>query len=276
MGKKITLEEMKTIQVSMMKQIDKICKDNNLTYSLLGGSLLGAVRHQGFIPWDDDIDIMLPRPDYDKLKSILLNDKDSNLKFMDCTTQDDCYYVYGKIIDKRTVLQEKDVYPIKNYGVFIDVFPIDGLPNNDKEKYKLMDKIGRLRTYRKFAIHTNLSKKNKIVNILYKVLSIPIKIYGYKRINKKAYNLLKSNSYEDSKYVIIIYDNIAIQKHKFYEKNFFEKVHYTKFEDTNLLIIDEYDKYLTDLFGDYMQLPPIDKRISNHSFDKLEWKDDIK
>ena len=272
MGKSIKLEEMKQIEIDIMKKIDKICRENNLKYSLLDGSLIGAVRHNGFIPWDDDIDVMMPRPDFEKLKQILLNNNIENIKYMDCSTQSDCYYVFGKVIDTRTILKEKDVYEVKDFGVYIDIFPIDGLPSDDKKREKLMKKVGKLRNLRRYAIHTNLSKMNKITNILFKIISIPVKIYGYKRINKKAYNLIKSYDYNDSEYVTLIYNDISIFKGKYYTKDFFEKTHYIKFEDTEFSIIDSYDIYLKDLFGNYMQLPPEDKRMSNHSFDKLEWK----
>ena len=271
MGKKITLEEMKKIEVDIMKQIDKICRENNLKYSLMDGSLIGAVRHNGFIPWDDDIDVMMPRPDFEKLKQILLKDETSNIKYMDCSTQKDCYYVFGKVIDKRTILKEKDVYAVKGFGVYVDIFPIDGLPDLENKRKKLMKKVGKLRTLRKYAIHTHLSKENFITNILFKIISIPIKIYGFRRINKKAYKLIQTYDYDKSNYATLIYNDISINKHKYYKKSFFNKTHYVKFEDTEFAILDNYDRYLKDLFGNYMKLPPEDKRISNHSFDILEW-----
>ena len=273
MGKAITLEEMKKIEVDIMKKIDKICRENNLKYSLLDGSLIGAVRHNGFIPWDDDIDVMMPRPDFNKLKEILLNNNIENIKYMDCSTQSDCYYVFGKVIDTRTILKEKDVYEVSNFGVYVDIFPIDGLPSDEVKRSKLMKKVGKLRNLRRYAIHTKLSKENFITNLMFKIISLPIKIYGFKRINKKAYNLIQTYDYNNSEYVTLIYNDISIFKNKYYKKDFFDKTHYVKFEDTEFMIIDNYDIYLRDLFNDYMKLPPVEKRVSNHSFDKLEWRD---
>ena len=263
---------MKKVELELIKKIDNICRDNDIKYSLMDGSLLGAVRHKGFIPWDDDIDIMLPRPDFLKLRQILLNNGCENVIYMDFSTQKDCHYYYGKICDSRTILEERDIYKVSNYGVFIDVFIIDGLPSDLKEMKHHMKKIGRLRNLKRYAIHTKLSKMNKLISFLYKVLSIPIKMYGYRRINRKTDKLMTKYDYNESKYVTLLYNDISINKGKYYDKEFFNKTHYTKFEDTELPIIDNYDKYLKDLFGNYMEYPPIEKRCTNHYFDKLEWK----
>ena len=116
----MTIDQMKKVELELIKKIDKICRDNDIKYSLMDGSLLGAVRHKGFIPWDDDIDIMLPRPDFLKLRQILLNNGCENVIYMDFSTQKDCHYYYGKICDSRTILEERDIYKVSNYGVFIE------------------------------------------------------------------------------------------------------------------------------------------------------------
>ena len=263
---------MKKIEVELLKKIDKVCRENNINYSLIDGSLLGAVRHQGFIPWDDDMDIMMPRPDYDKFRNIMINNNFDGIKYMDYLTQNDCYYVFGKIYDPNTILQERDTYEVKNFGVYVDIFPVDGLPDNEKDIIKHMKKIERLRNIRRYAIHTKLSKMNKFINILYKVLSIPIKLYGHKRINKKTDKLMRKYNYNTSKYVTSLYSDVSCFKHKYFDKDFFSKTHYSKFEDTEFLIRDNYDKYLKDMYGNYMEFPPEDKRVSGHYFEKLEWR----
>ena len=268
----MTIDEMKKVELEMIKKIDKICRDNDIKYSLIDGSLLGAVRHNGFIPWDDDIDIALSRPNFYKLREVLINNNYDDIIYMDFKTQKDCHYDIGKICDSRTVLEERDIYKVNNYGVFIDVFVIDGLPSNHKMILKHMKKIARFRNLRRYAIHTKLSKMNKFINVLFKILSIPIKIYGYKRINKKIDKLMTKYDYNESEYVSILYSDVSCVKHKYFPKDFFEKIHYTKFEDAELPIIDNYDKYLKDMYGNYMEFPPIEKRCTNHYFVKLDWK----
>ena len=268
----MTIDEMKKVQLELMKRLDKICKDNNLRYSLTDGSLLGAVRHQGFIPWDDDIDIIMPRKDYDKLKDLILNNDYKDVKFMNFSTQKDCHYCIGKVYDPNTILEERDIYRVTNFGVNIDVFPLDGLPSDPKLILKHMKKVERLRNLRRYAIHTKLSKMNKVISFLYKICSIPIKIYGYRRINKKTDKLMRKYDYDSSEYVTSLYSDVSCFKHKYFKKDFFDKMHYSKFEDTEFSILDNYDKYLTDMYGNYMQFPPEDKRISGHYYDKLEWR----
>ncbi len=272
MGKQITIDEMKKIELEMMKIVDKVCRENDINYSLIDGSLLGAVRHQGFIPWDDDMDIMMPRPDYEKFKKVMLNNNYDGIKYMDFETQDDCHYGFAKVYNPNTILEERDIYKVKNFGVYIDIFPLDGLPDDPKQILKHMKKVAKLRNIRRYAIHTKLSKMNKVISFLYKICSIPIKIYGYKRINKKANKLMKKYDYNTSNYVTILYSDVSAFRHKYFEKSFFDKTHYSKFEDTEFKILDNYDKYLKDMYGNYMEFPPEDKRESGHFFDKLEWR----
>ena len=138
---KIGLDEIKKIELDILIYIDSLCKQNHLRYFLCGGTLLGAIRHKGFIPWDDDIDISMPRPDYDKLISLI----GSNSSYMVLTPANcDFYYNFAKVVDTRTTLCEIDNTPIKNMGVYIDIFPLEGMPDNDIEReqhYKQLDRV---------------------------------------------------------------------------------------------------------------------------------------
>ena len=137
--KEMTLDEIHDVQIHILDKIDEICRHLNLRYSLGGGSLLGAVRHKGYIPWDDDIDIMLPRPDYEtllkafycKYPHLIIQDYNSDIAYQ---------LRWARIYDDRTLLISKNTID----GVFVDVFPIDGLPPLHEMK-DYMDRLKRLR-----------------------------------------------------------------------------------------------------------------------------------
>ena len=146
--KEINLEKIKKSEIDILKYIEKICKENNIKYSLMDGSLLGAVRHNGFIPWDDDIDIMLLREDYDKLKRVILNDSNnSRYLYMSNDLYDDYLYPYAKLIDTETSAKETGIKAPKNYGIFVDIFPIDKIPIDSREKNRFLKKVKILYKY---------------------------------------------------------------------------------------------------------------------------------
>ena len=138
--KKITSQEMMQIQIKILEYIIDICDKNNIEYFMIGGSLICTIRHNGFIPWDDDIDIALLREDYNRLLNILSKTQNTQYKVIDKTTQKDYFYPFFKVMDKTTILKEKKFKEIKEYGIYVDVFAIDGLP---KEEKLLNKQIGR-------------------------------------------------------------------------------------------------------------------------------------
>ena len=119
----MTLDEVKQVELEILEYVDKICKENNIQYSLAYGTMLGAVRHKGFIPWDDDIDILLKREEYEKLLRILYSKTDE--KYQVFSLKDEGYwYSYAKVTDTRTIIVEKNDRNMKEC-VYIDIFPID-------------------------------------------------------------------------------------------------------------------------------------------------------
>jgi len=131
--KKISQLTQKQILLQILIYVDSICKQNSIEYSLCGGSLLGAIRHHGFIPWDDDVDILLSRPNYEKLIDVLKKKKDKYKLLLD--TDKGSYYAYTKLFDSRTILKTKYKFDQKvGLGIFIDIFPIDGLPDSLEER----------------------------------------------------------------------------------------------------------------------------------------------
>ena len=128
---KLTTAEVKKIELDMLAYIHKVCVENNIRYWVCGGTLIGAIRHNGFIPWDDDIDIDMPRPDFERFKKIA----DSSRYMLLTAENEKYYYASAKLVDNNTVLNENNFEGnIDGLGVFVDIFPLDGLPSDAKKQ----------------------------------------------------------------------------------------------------------------------------------------------
>ena len=261
--KEITsLEEMRCIELEIMKKVHQFCTDNNLQYFLSYGTLIGAIRHNGFIPWDDDIDILMPRPEYEKFCKLFCQfGKDVNLAIVNDSTVPQFKGAFSKVIDTRTSLEElsfKDSDPI---GVFIDVFPLDGVAANSfiRRVHYFICKF--------FCLCLVLKKERKWrKNIVKVMLKCMLSLVSYDFIIKMLKKLIKLKDYEDSEYVTCFVDPY----HAVYKKSDFSpELH--QFEDSEFRIPSGYDAILRGSYGDYMTLPPIEKRIPHH-ISNTYWK----
>ena len=254
--KYLTSEECREIQLNIVNVIDRICEDNNLKYCICGGTMLGAIRHKGFIPWDDDIDIMLLRKDYDKLITILKSQTD--YKWMDILDYQSkgYYYPFAKAVDNTTVAKQDD--NITEHGLWVDIFPYDNLPNNDKERKKFI-----LKNYKKrsviLSMITDFDAKEKIKHRYIKTI---LKIYS-NFINKNKF-IEKYNAFgqkynnQESEYVGCMFSPYKLKE--CFKKSWFKNIKKYKFENTELFGPIKADEFLKQLYGNYIELPPIDKR----------------
>ncbi len=259
-------EEIQTCLLYLLKEFHTLCETNGLHYTLFGGTLLGAVRHKGFIPWDDDIDVGMMRKDYDRFVELMQN-KISNEKYELFSYPKDGYiYPFAKFCLCDSVLTEmeyKDKY--SKLKLYIDVFPIDGYPPIEKEK-EHFDLIRQYK-YKKGCIVCKSRKDNESISIKTVVRSIRALIYGFKGMQ---YYLQKEMK-ERAKYIIDDNDYVAMQGAGWNEKGKLEttkakKLKLYDFEGEQFYGIEDYDSHLTRLYGDYMTLPPVEKRISNHNY----------
>ena len=264
MYKKIeTIEEIQAISLSILIKFDKFCREHNLRYSLAAGTMLGAIRHKGFIPWDDDIDVLMPRPDYDEFihyhGGICEGLSVINLENMEIP-----YFAYSKLIDDNTVLIES--IRIKNQrGVGIDIFPVDGLPDESDAQKKHFKKLKRYKDV--IVLNTiRIEKGSSLVNFILKLLLIPTAriVFNLPAAVKKLDNLARKYDFEKSKYVAA--QTLNYQEKEILPREAFENFVEVEFCKKRFMAISCYDKYLGNLFGDYMKLPPLEQRISSHAY----------
>lgn len=261
MKNEIGIDELKRIQLDLLIDIDKYCTSNHLTYFLAYGTLIGAIRHHGYIPWDDDIDIdiAMPRPDYDRFVESYMG---NGGYYRVVTHKKDNRYTkpFAKVYDDRTVINEY-MYHQYNYGVYVDVFPIDGIDPklNQIEKNQWLIKL--LNT--KLAIlDSKRSFSKNMIMALGKILLSPISVDSI--VNKMERNA-KQVDYTTAKYI----GNISYSvygKGDMVERELLSSTIEGTFEGHTFKMPKGYDEYLRHIYGDYMKLPPVEKQKTHHSF----------
>ena len=258
---KLTCKEIQSHCVEMLRYFDAYATSRNITYYLSGGTLLGAVRHQGFIPWDDDVDLMLPRKDYERL----IHDFDGGGRYeiISCETNDEYGTPFARIWDKRTALKWTSSREVP-IGVFIDLFPIDGFPENEIVSKLYMNYLKLCRTKVNSAIRTTFQKGER-----FKIIKKGLKYVWRKSANyyaRRQNAIVKKYTYENSKYVGVTTTTVHIYRERNLKTDVFSGTLYLPFEQLQLPVPSGYDRYLQHLYGDYMKLPPVDQRWSEHNF----------
>ena len=251
-------KEIKNILLNMLDKFILICKEHNLKYTLLGGSVLGAIRHGGIIPWDDDIDIGMPRADYEKLLSIAEKVFGTKYKLVSIYNDENYVYPFAKLIDNETTLIEfKDFFYLG--GIYIDIFPLDGIPKNKDKRVKRIWKI------RYAATNLILSKYSSNYNKQYffRCLVYKIVFRNFNYTLKVCDKLSRKYPY-NSQYNIANYFG-AWKEKEISDYSWFNPLKEYSFEGRKVWGPNNYDAYLTKLYGDYMTPPPIEKRKSHHS-----------
>lgn len=267
--KAINDNELKSIELELLIKLDEICTKHGLKYYLAYGTLLGAVRHKGFIPWDDDIDIWMPREDYDRFVKLYADkviDKRYVLKGID---SDDYIYAFSKFIDLRTKIEEK--WMLTNIlGVYIDVFPLDSIPNKPVKRNLFIKTIMLAHYGSLLSTRENKTRSKAITTFVSKIIYYPVKAIGYKRWLHLVEKMCRRYSMRKTRFV----GNISLDTYIYkecYDKQWFEPPVLLKFEGHSFYAPSNYKKILHAIYGDYMKLPPVEQRVKKHE-NRAFWK----
>ena len=272
--KKIKLDEIKRVETNILKYIDDVCTKNNIPYFIYAGTLIGAIRHKGFIPWDDDIDIALTRENYVKLIELLKKDNNVRYKVFDHETQSNYFYPFAKIVDTDTIVYEKNFYKIDNYGLYVDIFALDFVPENEKLKEKHYKNVKKKQRLIFYYAKKKFEEKNIIKLFVKSLVRRYAKIKGLDKILNE-YNTVCMEYNNDDKNCKYMLNNWSLSK---YDRAFLNReaiesgISRAKFEDIEVNIPNGYDSILRAHYGNYMELPPEDERI-NHCMEAY-WKED--
>ncbi len=256
-----TTEIQKELLEILIKTVNFL-NDHNIKYYLYAGTLLGAVRHKGFIPWDDDIDLILPRTEYNKFVKELKEHNckiDNNYKAIGFDLENDFNWPFIKIINENIEVDTKEKC---DNNLWIDIFVYDGVKDNDSFFFKRVILFRSILIYKRCFLHKSgfpTKSKNKIKGFIYTVLGMP---FSLKTITKKYIKLCQKYDYEKTEYIC---DLIWGSKFKYkIKKELLENCEY-QFEGYKFTSFKNYDYVLKNIYGDYMKLPPVEQRIA-HSF----------
>ena len=252
------------VDINIVKEVVKICDEHNLKYYMLGGTMLGAIRHKGFIPWDDDIDLGMPRDDYEKFLEIAPNVLPENMKVVNYRNTPEYQYYITRVLDTNTKVVEERIGNDNKYtNASIDIFPIDGTPNNKLARKIYFFRVLSHRALMSLCYKDSIDRKRKRSGIekafLWIMEHLPIEkmTTPYKQ-KCKIDKLLRKQDVNKSKYIGNIMG--AYRTREIVPKEFYGEGTMYPFEDIMLRGMDMYDEYLTYTYGNYMELPPEEGR----------------
>lgn len=273
--KEIGLEEMKALQMDILSAMQRFFTEHGMKYSLACGSMLGCARHKGYIPWDDDIDIYLLRKDYDRLVREFPDTYEGRYRLATLEREHSYCLLYGKAYDTRTILREPG-QKMPDLGVNIDIFPVDNVPEYGEKWLKYDAKrrkwveLYSIRCDRKYKIFKYHSERTPMQNVYATVMKIALLFVPLRPFIKFVQRrIVKKYDKMETGYVFECVQGI-FQKRPF-RKSLFDDIVPMPFEDRTFMAFADYDEYLTNGFGDWRQLPPVEKRVTHHSF-KAWWK----
>lgn len=254
-----TLRKAQLRMLDMLIVFDSICQKHNISYWIDFGTLLGAVRHKGFIPWDDDIDVSILESDMDRLRDALEKELPANLAFQDHTTDPNAFFPYARIRDKKSYCYYPHFIKLKEQGLWLDIFQYSVIVNNSFKIF--VDELYR-RSFREIHNYGEVEYKSKFKRITNKCLGYLLHPFSLvlKFVNE-AFGKLNSNR---------IYGRYSTTNHQYYHENIFP-LQRIEFEGHMFSAPGNYDAHLKGIYGDYMKIPPVEKREHILDLDKIEF-----
>ena len=265
--RKLSIEEAKKIELDILDFIDSFCKEHGINYCINYGTLIGAIRHKGFIPWDDDIDLSMTRENYERFIQ-LFSEKQSRYQMLSLETDDQYFNNFIKIVDPTTKIIDTRNTKTYDSGVFIDIFPMDTF--NDT---KVVDICYKLESFKllSFSKHKNIvygdSKLKDLIRTLFWLLLRPVSPRFFANQIEKQ---IQKYRVKDGKYIAFI-PSKAKEK-EIFPRDMFDELIETPFEHLVLPAPKRFDVVLKQFYDDYMTVPPKEKQIYSHEFEayKLE------
>ena len=259
--KKLTDKEVKQIELDILKYVHSFCEENGLKYIMNYGTLIGAVRHGGFIPWDDDIDISMPRADYEKL--IETFPKNGRYKILDYRTSKDYFNNFVKVIDTNTTIVDNRNDKTYESGLFIDIFPMDRF-----DDMKAVNKTYNLESFKllSFSKHKNIVYGDSVIkDIIRSVCWFCLKPVSPVHFAKKIEKVTEAYTKDNGKYIGLLASKF--KEKEVFEFDPFENITDLNFEGCLLKGPAKYDEMLTQYYGKYMEFPPVEKQVNSHELD---------
>lgn len=260
-GDAYELRGVQTVLLEMLCNFDALCRENGYAYYLAGGTLLGAVRHNGFIPWDDDIDVIMPRADYEKfIKFPKLND---SLEVVTYNDSKGYYhpYPYGNITDTNTIMVEHNARYLTGKGQFLDVFPLDEVPDDSTEREKYYERLKRLK-YLKGLQNNQFKKCTTPKNVAFNCGVAISMLFDEMKLCRKIDEMAKMFAETDSNTLATVF--VGNTYKQTWPKSIFDSAVEVDFEGHKFFAPRDYDRFLTIQYGDYMKLPPVEERVCHH------------
>lgn len=273
MSRTIDIQEFMSVAYGILEYFKYVCEKYGIFYSLSFGTVLGAVRHNGFIPWDDDIDVCVMRSDYNKLIDSFQKENNDRYKIV-CTEVDPSYSLpLMKVIDTKTILYQGGRRNNYQLGIWIDVFVLDNVPDDEKERNKYLRKLVNYQKLWTLLEYQPSRKKMKIRSYpkeAYRRLKAFVYHYDSRKWARKLEQLAKKYQGVQTKEVGVL--SFSFDRNKtIFSRDIIIDTIYHQFENDVFPIPKDYDTYLKKLYGKYMELPPLEKRVSHHHY-KVEFK----
>lgn len=253
---------MQIIELEIFQKIHDLCQKHDITYYMSGGTLLGAVRHKGFIPWDDDIDIYMPRRDYNRFCEIALAELPAYFELQNQTLNKEFPFFFAKVIHKRTRLVET-AWPQTILGVYVDIFPIDGLPINPLKRFWLENKFRFLHRIKRIHICANQGLLYNCSFIKYQLKRLVVLLTPDISFGKLDENMLQYDFYASALVKNLSTDGQSREK---VPMAYMGTPQLMAFEGRQFYGMAQAERYLTHFYGDYLQLPPEAERVSHHHY----------
>ena len=255
-----TLRKVQLVQLEIAKEIDRVCTENDIKCFIIGGSLLGAIRHKGFIPWDDDLDIGMLRKDYEKFVKIASASLNRKYIFIDWKSDSNYPHPMGKVIKKGTIYKERKRNDLGEQGIWVDIFPYDDFSMESRRTFfelKVIRSLIRAKcNYQTWHSNRGIILMKYIKNLPFRIVApffnknFLIDIYEKISMGKSGKNVYENGTENYEKWC--------------FKKDFFTRLKKVQFEDYCFWAPEQYDEYLKIAYGDYMELPPVEERENKH------------